>query len=604
MEILRRLKQFYRPYWLLGTVSLIAVLMATAVRLVSPELLRRLVDRVVVQGDYGTLPYLALGVIGVAVWRGLFQYIRAYAGHVFAANTVYDLRNALYQRLQSFSFSYYDRAQTGDLMSRLAGDVEVLRQFFAFSLANLLDFIFLFFLGLAMMLVLDWQLTLICLAAMPLLAVLVVRFHALAHPAFTRLREAMAEMATAVQENITGVRTVKSFAREPQQIGFFGRKVQDYVDRHMWAAGLWARYFPQMELLGNVAILVLLWYGGRQVARGEITIGELVAFFSLIWFIINPIQQLGYQINNFTQSVAAGERLLEILDTHQSIKAPENPVRPAELLGHVRFETVSFAYPGGPPSLAAIHLDAPPGSVIGLLGPTGSGKSTLVSLIPRYYDVTAGRVTIDGYDVRELALDELRHQVAIVFQETFLFSTTIRENISFGRRTASFDEIVAAAKLAQAHDFILEAPNGYDTVVGERGLGLSGGQKQRIAIARALLANPRVLILDDATASVDMETEYLIQKALKALMQNRTTFIIAHRISSIRSAHEILVLDGGRVVERGRHDQLLARDGIYRRIYDVQFQDYDPPSAGTAAAPAPGAAPGGHSAATSRKGSA
>ncbi|HEX6970849.1 MAG TPA: ABC transporter ATP-binding protein, partial [Limnochordia bacterium] len=329
-------------------------------------------------------------------------------------------------------------------------------------------------------------------------------------------------------------------------------------------------------LLGNVSVLVLLWYGGRLVAAASLSIGELVAFFSLIWYIINPIQQLGYQINNFTQSVAAGERLLEILDTDQSIKEAPQPIRLPAMRGHVRFERVSFAYPGGPPSLVDIDLDAPPGSVIGLLGPTGSGKTTLVSLIPRYYDVTAGRVTIDGHDVRSLSLSDLRRQVAIVFQETFLFSTTIRENIGFGRRDASFDEIVAAAKLAQAHDFIVELPDGYDTVVGERGLGLSGGQKQRIAIARALLADPRILILDDATASVDMETEHSIQTALSALMRSRTTFIIAHRIASVRAADEILVLDGGRIVERGRHEALLARGGVYRRIYDVQFRDYDP----------------------------
>lgn len=575
MDVFRRLKAYYWPFRRIAVLAVVSGILMTAVGLVRPLLLQWIIDRVLIAGHYHELSWLALSVILVSLVRGGFQFARSYLGHVFGSNSVYLLRNRLYQKLQSLSFSYYDRAKTGDLMSRLAGDVEIFRQFLAFGFLHLVDFFLLFSLTLALMLYLDWQLTLTVLAMMPLLAFLALRFHFKVRPAFTALRESLSEMSTTVQENITGVRTVKSFAREPQQIALFGARVRAYLERHMAATSIWSRYFPTMELMGNIGVLLLLWVGGRRVMSGALSIGELTAFFSYIWYLVVPLQQLGYHINNLTQSVASGQRILEILDTPRGIRDAPDAVDPGRIEGHVRFENVSLTYDDGTVALRDITLDVPAGSVVGILGPTGAGKTSLVSLIPRFYDATEGRVLVDGRDVRWLKLEALRRQVAVVFQETFLFSTSIRENIAFGRREASMEEIVAAARMAQAHEFIEELPDGYDTLVGERGLGLSGGQKQRIAIARAILADPRIVILDDATASVDMETEHAIQQALKQLMKGRTTFIIAHRISSVKDADQIIVLDEGRIVERGTHEELLALGGHYKRIYDVQFRDLE-----------------------------
>lgn len=574
MDVFHKLKAYYWPYRYVGLASFLFVGFTTALALVRPNLLRLIFDDVMVDGRTERLPFLCLGVIFAAMLQGASHYGRNYLGHVFGANSVYEVRNALYRRLQSFSFSYYDTAKTGDLMSRLAGDVEVFRQFLAFGFANLLDFVLMVTFGLVMMASIDWRLTIVSLITMPFLAALTMRFHTKVHPAFTKLREAMSDMSTAVQESITGIRTVKSFAREPQQIDTFNGRVAAFVDRHMDTARLWTRFFPTMELMGNLGVLILLYYGGREVISGRMSVGDLVAFFQLIWMIIGPLQQLGYQINNFTQSLAAGERLLEILQTPRNIKDTPQAKPVQSIQGRVTFDNVSFAYEKEMPALTGINLDVKPGMVVGVLGATGSGKSTLVSLIPRYYDVTGGCVLIDGQDVRNITLASLRKQVGIVFQETFLFSTTLRENIGFARRDATAAEIESAARLACAHEFIMETPKGYDTLVGERGLGLSGGQKQRIAIARAILADPRILILDDATASVDMETEFEIQQALKTLMQGRTTFIIAHRVSSVKDADLIVVLDHGQIVERGTHTELLAANGTYRRIYDVQFKDH------------------------------
>lgn len=547
----------------------------TALGLVNPDLLRLVIDRVIIEGEYQWLPHLSLAVVGVAILRAVFQYGRSYIGHVFGANSVYELRNHLYERLQSLSFSYYDRARTGDLMSRLAGDTEVLRQFLSFGFAHLLQFIFLFLFGLVRMLMIDWQLTLWALITMPFLSFMAARFHVQVHPAFVRLRESLADMSSVVQESITGIRTVKSFNQEARQVDIFEGKVNGYIGRHMAAVRIWTRYFPSMELMGNISVLILLFVGGRRVMAGALSLGDLAAMLTLIWFLVEPLQQLGYQINNLTQSLAAGGRILEVMRTRRDVRSRSNADALMQVRGHVRFEGVSFTYRGTKtPALADIDLDVPPGTVVGILGPSGAGKSTLVSLIPRFYDVSAGRVTIDGVDVRDVGLESLRQQVGVVFQETFLFSTTLRENIAFARREASFEEIVAAAKRAKAHEFIMELPQGYDTLVGERGMGLSGGQKQRIAIARALLADPRILILDDATAAVDMETEHEIQQALRELMRGRTTFIIAHRISSVKDADQIIVLDGGRIVESGNHESLQALGGAYKRICDVQLYDH------------------------------
>ncbi|NLN20313.1 MAG: ABC transporter ATP-binding protein [Firmicutes bacterium] len=575
VEVFLQLRKYYWRYRYLGLASLVFVVLTSALGLVSPQLLRMLVDRVMISGHYDELPYLALGVVGVAIVQGACRYGRRYLGHVFGANSVFDLRNALYLKLQSLSFAYYDTARTGDLMARLVGDVAVFRQFVSFGFANLLSSLLMIIFGFSMMSSINWRLSLLALATTPFLAVAAFRFRSVVHPAFSRLREAIADMSTAAQENITGVRTVKSFAREPHQIEIFSKRVDNVVDRHMQTVAIWKKFFPTMDLIGNMSMLLLLYVGGREVILERMSMGDLVASFSLIWYIVSPVQQLGYQINSFTQAVAAGERLVEILGAPETVRNSPD-ARPLDrIAGHVQFDNVTFSYDGLHPAVQDINLTVEAGAVVGIIGPTGSGKSTLVSLIPRFYDPDEGRVLIDGQDVRDVIVEDLRRQIGIVFQETFLFSTSIRENIAFGNRDVPMSKIEEAARMADAHDFIMELPQGYDTLVGERGIGLSGGQRQRIAIARALLTDPRILILDDATASVDMETEFEIQKALRNLLegQKRTTFVIAHRISSVKDADLIIVLENGRIVERGTHDELYELGGVYRRICDVQLGD-------------------------------
>jgi len=411
-----------------------------------------------------------------------------------------------------------------------------------------------------------------------------MKFQRVIHPGFREMRLAMSRLTTAVQENITGVRTVKSFAREPHEVEKFTVRNDDYRENQIHIAFLWGKYFPVMEILSNVCVVILLVYGGSLVIRGELTLGALVQFFSMVWYIIGPLWGLGFHINGYTQSKASGERVLEILNQHVHVKDEENAVEldPDKVRGHVQFQNVTFGYPDKAPAIRDLTIDAKPGSVIGLLGGTGSGKSTVIQLLMRAYNVKQGRILLDGVDIRNIKIESLRSLIAPVFQETFLFSASIRDNIAYGVSEYTMDDIIRAAKLAQAHDFIMELPQGYDTVVGERGLGLSGGQKQRIAIARALIKNPRILILDDATSAVDMETEHEIQLGFREVMAGRTTFIIAHRISSLRHADEIIVLDQGKVVQRGTHDELIAAPGLYRDTYNIQYADR--PEGGTAGA--------------------
>lgn len=582
MRVFAKLRRFYWPYVWLGVGSIVLMGVLTVIGLIRPGLMQMLIDRVILGGEYHALPWLAIGVIGVAVVRGLLGYVRQFTGHRFGQNATFDLRNALYDKLQYLHFKFYDNAKTGDLMSRMTADIEAFRQFLSFGLVHLADVIFMVFFSLILMLSYNVKLTLVTLSTMPLLLWVVLRFERVIWPAFSRIRESLASLTTATQENLNGMRTVKSFARETHEIGKFSTRNRDYAQSNVDASDLWAQFFPLIDLLGNLAITLLLWYGGTLVLREEMSLGQLLAFFSLIWYLIWPVREVGYLVNNMIQAGASGERVAELLDMPVDIEDAPDAVPVPAIKGHVRFENVMMRYetpkPGtgevtDVPALVGINLDAPAGSVIGLIGTTGAGKSTLVSLLPRFYDVTDGRVTIDGLDVRAVKLQDLRRHIGIVQQETFLWSATIRENIAYGRRTATDEEIMEAARLAQAHNFIMETPLGYGTVVGERGLGLSGGQKQRIAIARAILQDPRILILDDATAAVDMETEHEIQIGLRNLMHGRTTFIIAHRLSSLKHADEILVLEDGRVVERGTHESLLKQNGRYKELYDIQFRD-------------------------------
>jgi ATP-binding cassette subfamily B multidrug efflux pump len=575
VEVFKQLRSFYWPERKLMFASIFCLMLTTALGLVYPNLLRYLIDEVIAKRRFEVVPMLSLLVIGVVSIKAMFQFLHGFSGGRLGNKVAFSLRNALYNKLQYLSFQYYDQARTGDLMSRLTADLEGIRQFIGFGFAQILNVFLMLIFGMAMMFTINWQLTLITMSAMPFLAFTAIRFEGKIHPAFRMVRQSMSTMTTAVQENITGVRTVKSFAREPHEVDKFSIRNNDFKTNNITTSSIWAKYFPVMEVLANLSVVILLGAGGYFVIQGKMTLGELVAFFSLIWYIIGPMWGLGFHINNFTQAKASGEKILEILHQYVHVKdgAQASELSSSNVKGHVVFDHVTFAYTEKQPSLFDFTVDAPAGAVIGLLGGTGSGKTTVINLLMRAYNVKEGRILLDGVDIRNIKVESLRQQVATVFQETFLFSSNIRNNISYGRNNVSMDEIIRAAKLAKAHDFIMELPEGYDTIVGERGLGLSGGQKQRIAIARALIKDPKILILDDATSAVDMETEHEIQSGFKEVMQGRTTFIIAHRISSLKHADEIIVLDRGRIVQRGKHQELLGQAGPYLDTYNIQYSD-------------------------------
>ncbi len=472
---------------------------------------------------------------------------------------VYKLRESLYDKLQALAFKYYDNAKTGDIMSRLTADVEGFRFFLSVGFAELIRVVSLMLISISVMFYYSIPLALITMAAMPFLAFVVYKFDKQVHPAFRSIRRSFGRLNTRVQENISGMNTVKSLSREDFEIGRFSASNDNYRQKYLFTSGLWAKYFPVMEFIGNVSAVVLLAFGGFFVINGSMTTGELMAFFSLVWFIMGPLMNLGFIINQFSQAKASGERLLEILEAHEDIEEKPDAID-KEIQGHVTFKNVTLTYiEDDDEALKNISFDAPPGKTIGLIGATGSGKTSITQLLTRFYEPEEGEVLVDGHPVSDYKLKSLRSQIGFVLQEPFLFSTTIKENISYGTPGIKDEDIIAAAKMAQAHDFIMELPNGYDTLLGERGMGLSGGQKQRIAIARAICIDPSILVLDDATSAVDMQTEHKIQKALREVMKNRTSFIIAHRISSLKHADEILVLEDGEIVERGTHDFLLKK---------------------------------------------
>lgn len=574
METFKKLKQFYWPYRKNFYISLIFLLLVTVITVIYPVILQVTIDEVMKKQQFQYVPYIALGFIGIMALKGLFTYFNQYLGDVFGIRSVYRLRNELYEKLQFLPFRYYDNAKTGDLMSRLTADVEGFRFFLSYGFSELIRFALLVTISLSLMFYYSVALTFVTLLAMPFLAFVTYRFDKRVHPAFRGIRKSFGKLNTNVQENISGINTVKSLSREGYQIDKFNNSNVDYKDKFISTANVWAKYFPLMEFIGNACVVGLLGFGGYLVIDGQLSEGALVAFFSLVWYIVWPIANLGFVINQFSQAKASGERLLEILEAEEDIHDIPGAKDVPNLNGHVTFENVTFIYPNEEKAaLQNVSFDAPPGKQIGLIGATGSGKTSITQLITRFYEPEEGRILIDGEEVNNYTLHSLRNQIGFVLQESFLFSSSIKSNIAYGRPNASMEEIVRAAKMAQAHEFIMELPNGYDTMLGERGMGLSGGQKQRIAIARALILDPTILVLDDATSAVDMQTEFNIQKELKEALAGRTTFIIAHRISSLKHADEILVLDEGKVVERGTHEELIQMNGPYRRIYDIQYKD-------------------------------
>ena len=574
MDTFKKLKEFYWPFRKFFFWSLFSLLFVTIITLVYPIILKITIDDVVLGEQYGLIPYICIGFIALMIIKGFATYFHQYLGDYFGIRSVYTLRDELYQKLQRLPFRYYDNAKTGDLMSRLTADVEGFRFFLSAGFSELIRIFLLIVLSLGVMFYFSIPLALVTMAAMPFLGIVVYRFDRKVHPAFRKIRKSFGKLNTRVQENISGMNTVKSLSRENFEIGRFSDRSDDYRTKFITTSNIWSKYFPLMEFIGNVSVVALLAYGGYLVINNSMQLGELVAFFSLVWYILGPLMNLGFVINLFSQAKASGERLLEILEAPEEITEKENAVMKDRIQGHVTFNDVTLTYVEDDDSaLKNITFDAPPGKTIGLIGATGSGKTSITQLITRFYEPEEGEVLVDGRPVADYGLKSLRKNIGFVLQESFLFSTTIRENISYGNPDATLEDVIDAAKRAQAHEFILEMPEGYDTLLGERGMGLSGGQKQRIAIARAILIDPAILVLDDATSAVDMETEFQIQKALQEVMKGRTTFIIAHRISSLKHADEILVLEDGAVKERGVHEELLINGGPYQRIYDIQYQD-------------------------------
>lgn len=513
-------------------------------------------------------------IVVFAVVRGAFAFAQAFMAENLSQNVAFDFRNELFEKIQRLSFTYHDQNRTGQLMVRATDDVEKLRLFLGQGLLIALQAVVLLSGALIMMLLTNLRLTLVLLPILPIALVMFMIFGAISQPLFTKVQTRLSALNTILQETVAGIRVVKAFTQERAQAAEFRSAADQLMQQQITVARVFSFLFPVIFFISNVGQALVLYFGGRQIIGGTLTVGEWQKFSLYLVFVFFPIGQLGFIISQMSQASASATRIFEILDAQNDVvdKPGAVPLPPIE--GAVKFDHVTFRYFGNSePVLSDISFVAEPGQTIALLGTTGSGKSTIINLIPRFYDVSEGRVLIDGYDVRDVQLESLRRQIGIVLQETNLFSGTIRDNIAFGRPDASEEEIVAAAQAAAAHDFIIESPEGYDTPVSERGSTLSGGQKQRIAIARALLMNPRVLILDDSTSSVDVTTEVLIQAALDRLMEGRTSFVIAQRISTVLHADQILVLDQGRIVARGKHHELLETSPDYAEIYRSQLVD-------------------------------
>lgn len=575
MRVLLRELGFLKKYWRRVVLAYLCVLGAAGFAMATPWLIKSAIDQGLARGDASFLVLVALFVVAASLLRGIAAYGQNYLGEYISQAVAYDLRNAIYDRLQRLSYAYHDKQQTGQLMSRATADVEAVRMFVYTGSVRFLFILLLFFASCYLLLTLNWQLTLIVFALLPLVGYRAVITSVRLRPSWLAVQVAVAALGTTLQENLSGVRVVRAFAQEAFESQKFGAKAQAVRQLSFTTSRIQAVNGSLMSFIQMVIVAAILWFGGRQVMEGHLTLGGLVAFNSYLVMLTMPVRSLGFIANIFARAVSAGERVFEILDAESAVQEKPNGRELSQTQGWVRFEDVSFSYDAISPVLRHVSFEARPGQVIALLGATGSGKSTVINLLPRFYDVTDGHITVDGIDIRDLTLNSLRKNVGIVHQDVFLFTATIRDNLAYGATGATQEEIEEAAKVARLHDFIVSLPDGYDTWVGERGITLSGGQKQRVAIARTLLMDPRILILDDSTSSVDMETEYLIQQALAHLMVGRTTFVVAQRLRTVQHADRLLVLQEGQIVETGTHEELLRLGGLYREIYDLQLRDQE-----------------------------
>jgi len=572
MQLFRRMLSLLKPHWLLFTGAWLSLILSTGANLVSPMILRSVLDDGITAKVWAPILSGTLLLVGLAVVRGLFGFTQSYWSEKVSQSFAFDLRNKLFEKIQTLSFAYHDRTQAGQLMTRLTSDVEQVRSFVSSALLQFISALMLLIGSLFALFSMNWQLTLVALVFIPPSMVVLGYFMQVVRPMFSIIQERLGLLNVVLQENISGARLVKAFGREAHEEARFAEKNDSLLEMNLKSVVAMSSSFPLIFLINNLGTLGILWAGGYKAMSGEISVGELIAFTTYLSLLFQPLFMLGMISAQITRASVSNERIFELLDTKQDVEDSPNAIVMPAVQGHVRFDNVTLRYAGSANKvLDGVSFDIPAGTTVAILGTTGSGKSSLINLIPRFYDANSGAIIIDDHDVRSVTLDSLRSQIGIVLQETTLFSGSIRDNIAYGRPDASDAEVLEAAKRAQADAYIQELPQGYDTIVGEKGVGLSGGQRQRIAIARALLLDPKILILDDSTSAVDAETEFKIQQALDDLMHNRTSFVIAQRISTVRNADVILLLDGGKIIGHGSHDDLLRDNAVYGDIIDSQF---------------------------------
>lgn len=572
MATLKRLFLFLTPYWKILTVSACLLLGRAAIELIPPLFQRTIIDEVIGGADLSRLGLLIGLLVGVYAIQQLVNAGDLYIRHALGEKFILDLRVHIYAYLQRLSLSFFERTSTGELMSRVTNDVHALESFVthgsALTLVDLLRLIG----GAIILFVLDARLAVAVLLPVPILALSLRYFNARIRPVYRRIRARLGDINARLQDSLSGIRVIQAFVQEDEELARFTVESENYYRARVEGIRYWATFFPAIRFVAAMGTVLVLGVGAVMVVGGSLTLGTLVAFLAYITSFYEPLNRLTEVDNVFQEAIAAGDRIFELLDQTAEIQDAPGATALPRLQGEVHFDDVHFRYGSGDEVLQDVTFQMAPGEMVALVGPSGAGKTSIANLLCRFYDPIHGKVTVDGYDLRTVELNSLRSQVAVVLQDTFLFNSTIRDNLLFGKPDASEEELVAAAKAAHAHAFVAALPDGYDTTIGERGVKLSGGQKQRLALARAILADPRILILDEATSSVDAEAEYLIQQALEAVLADRTALVIAHRLSTIRNADKIIALEEGRIVEIGDHRELLERGGLYSQLYQRQLE--------------------------------
>lgn len=571
MNTYLRLLNYVRPYLPRLAVAIVCIILASSANLYVPWIIKDVIDDVLATRDMVMLNYIAIGIVIVYFLRGIFYYGQTYLMSYIGQKVIIDIREAVYRHLQNLSLSYFEKRQTGTIMSYITNDVGALQNAMVENVIEMVTEGVTLIGSIAAMVYIHWELTLLTLITMPLVAKTIEIFGKKLRLASRTMQERAADITAVLQETLSSVRVIKSFVREDYEISRFNRENYFNFRAQMKTSQLMATLTPIIEFLAAIGVTVIIWYGGREVVNGSLTSGSLIAFLIYVVNLSNPVKRLSRVYGNIQRALAAADRVFAVLDTKPEIlDAPEAKPLP-RIQGEVAFNDVVFEYNPGEVALDHISLLAKPGQMIAIVGPSGAGKTTIANLIPRFYMPVSGKITIDGYDINQVTLRSLREQIGIVPQETVLFNGSVYDNILYGDLAASEEQVIAAAKAANAHLFVTKMPDGYNTLIGERGSKLSGGQRQRIAIARAILKNPRVLILDEATSALDTESEKLVQEALDQLMVGRTSFVIAHRLSTVQRADTILVMERGRIVERGTHQELLQQQGLYYKLYQVQF---------------------------------